>query len=132
MYVCQILPITKIFVCFQHIVNRLQSLTGWDIDLDRFIDTTPPAPHGDTEFVNIIATRRPNLINGQQPPDAARRLVLACHHDSKYYAPRRDKKEFVGATDSAVPCAMLLDLAHSLDTVLQASPLTVGWIGKYN
>lgn len=108
-----------------HIINRLQSLTGWDIDLDRFIDTTPPAPHGDTEFVNIVATRRPNLINGQQPPDAARRLVLACHHDSKYYAPRRDRKEFVGATDSAVPCAMLLDLAHSLDTVLQASPLTM-------
>ena len=39
---------------------------------------------------------------------APRRLVLACHHDSKKLP------NFVGATDSAVPCAILLDLAISL------------------
>jgi len=35
-------------------------------------------------------------------------LVLACHYDSKYY--REDN--FIGATDSAVPCAMLLHMAE--------------------
>jgi len=36
--------------------------------------------------------------------------VLACHYDSKYTA----DYEFIGATDSAVPCAMLLHLAYTM------------------
>ena len=52
-------------------------------------------------FENIITTL---------DPKAQRRLVLACHYDSKY---TRDGN-FIGATDSAVPCAMMITLAKDL------------------
>jgi len=69
---------------------------------DRFKDKTPL---GRREFVNIIATHRPG---------AARKLVLAAHYDSKYFK----NFEFIGATDSAASCAILLDLATSLTPLL--------------
>ena len=75
----------------------------WAIEQDTFLDNTP---YGEKEFNNIIATQNPN---------APRKLVLACHFDSKYF---KDFK-FIGATDSAVPCAMMLDLARQLDTALK-------------
>ena len=57
------------------------------------------------EFTNIVATL---------DPTAPRRLVLACHYDSKKLP------NFIGATDSSVPCAMLLDLAIGLQQKLNA------------
>ena len=69
---------------------------------DRFPDSTP---FGVKEFVNIIATLVPV---GQIESDL--KLVMACHYDSKYF----NQQDFIGATDSSVPCAMLLDLAHNL------------------
>ena len=80
----------------QHILSKLRSTGLWDIELDTF---DAPTPHGQVEFTNIVATL---------DPTASRRLVLACHYDSKMMA------NFVGATDSAVPCAVLLDLALTL------------------
>lgn len=68
----------------------------WTIDTDAFEDVTPVL--GKLAFENIIATLNPN---------AERFLVLACHYDSKYFP----NQEFLGASDSAVPCAMLIDLA---------------------
>lgn len=55
-------------------------------------------------------------------PSAPRRLLLACHHDSKILPrdPKDPQRGFVGASDSAVPCAMLLELASALDTQLRA------------
>lgn len=84
---------------FQYIISTLGKL-GYTIELDRFEDQ-PPAPHARRTFTNIIATL---------DPGAPRRLVLACHFDSKF----DNRGEFIGATDSAVPCAMLLDLATNL------------------
>ncbi|CAF1257460.1 unnamed protein product [Rotaria magnacalcarata] len=84
----------------QFILSKLQSLNMWDIELDTFDEKTPD---GNVEFTNIIATLDPR---------ATRRLVLACHYDSKKLP------NFVGATDSAVPCAMLLDIAISLQNQL--------------
>ncbi|CAF3374299.1 unnamed protein product [Rotaria sp. Silwood1] len=80
----------------QFIISKLQSINMWDIELDTFDEMTP---YGNVEFTNIIATL---------DSTATRRLVLACHYDSKKLS------NFVGATDSAVPCAVLLDLAISL------------------
>jgi glutaminyl-peptide cyclotransferase len=62
--------------------------------VDEFVERAPI--FGDLTFKNIIAT--PN-------PDAERFVVLACHYDSKYFA----NAVFVGAIDSAVPCAMMLE-----------------------
>ena len=43
-------------------------------------------------------------------PDAPRKLVLACHYESKIM----EGGIFYAATDSAVPCAMMMNMAHVL------------------
>lgn len=77
---------------------------GWSVESDPFEENTPIFGH--LQFENIVATLNPN---------ARRYLVLACHYDSKYYR----ENDFVGATDSAVPCAMMINLAHVLDEPLK-------------
>ncbi|KAI7823319.1 hypothetical protein BC939DRAFT_528997 [Gamsiella multidivaricata] len=90
--------------------------TGWHVEIDRFTETTPFGPK---TFTNLVFTKNPQAEN---------RLVFAAHFDSKYFPPT-DKPEaqwnggddtlpFVAATDSAAPCAILLDLAASLDSAL--------------
>ncbi|KAJ7827547.1 glutaminyl-peptide cyclotransferase-like protein [Mycena olivaceomarginata] len=95
-----------------YIVEKLENLK-WHVDLDAFDDQTP---HGQKHFVNIIATK---------DPKAARRVIVAAHFDSKYFP---EPNNFVGATDSAAPCAMMLDLAEALDPLLdeRALRLTAG------
>ncbi|KAK7083103.1 hypothetical protein SK128_001511 [Halocaridina rubra] len=85
----------------KHLVDTMQAL-GWTIEEDAFDNNTPI---GRKTFTNVIATLDPN---------ATRRLILACHYDSKI----DDNNEFIGATDSAVPCAMLLNLAEVMRTSL--------------
>ncbi|XP_074844641.1 glutaminyl-peptide cyclotransferase isoform X1 [Carettochelys insculpta] len=93
----------------QHIKRRIQRLqAGWVVEEDTFQAYTP---FGYRTFSNIISTLNPS---------AKRHLVLACHYDSKYTSPQWDGRVFVGATDSAVPCAMLLELARALDSQLQS------------
>ena len=65
-----------------------------------------PTPFGQKLFTNIIATLNPN---------ACKRLVLACHYDSKYF----ENVDFLAATDSAVPCTMMLELVRVLDNKLK-------------
>ncbi|KAM9631723.1 glutaminyl-peptide cyclotransferase-like protein isoform 1-T1 [Trichechus inunguis] len=95
----------------------LRTLTaGWHVELDPFTASTPL---GLLNFGNVVAT----LDRG-----AARHLTLACHYDSKFFPP--SSAPFVGATDSAVPCALLLELAQALDLELsrakeQAAPVTL-------
>ncbi|KAJ9582682.1 hypothetical protein L9F63_022975, partial [Diploptera punctata] len=80
----------------QFIIKTMQEL-GWNVESDPFEDDTPI--FGKLKFENIVATLNPN---------AKRHLVIACHYDSKYYR----EYNFVGATDSAVPCAMMINLAY--------------------
>ncbi|XP_058684314.1 glutaminyl-peptide cyclotransferase-like protein isoform X2 [Poecile atricapillus] len=88
----------------EHIVSHLRSLgAGWHLELDTFTATTP---RGQVTFSSVVAT---------VAPVAARRLALACHYDTKVVA----SGTFVGATDAAVPCALLLELASALDTHLR-------------
>ena len=92
----------------QYIISRLNQLscTRWNITLDSFSDHTPL---GVKPFTNIVATLDPAVD---------RRLVIAAHYDSKLLTPVRGK-QFLGATDSALPVALLLDLIISLDDKLQ-------------
>lgn len=93
----------------EHIKTTLSSLgAGWEVTEDKFVSQTP---YGPLPFTNLIATLNPS---------AKRRLVLACHYDSKYYPPQWHGREFQGATDSAVPCAMMLELARALNVELNA------------
>ncbi|KAJ8923338.1 hypothetical protein NQ315_001896 [Exocentrus adspersus] len=93
---------------FNYIKNELENL-NWNVEVDEF-DEEAPKQFGVLRFKNIVATLHPS---------AERYLVLACHYDSKYFK----NTVFVGATDSAVPCAMLLNLAKvmhkELDTARQ-------------
>ncbi|KAG6880258.1 hypothetical protein C0992_001826 [Termitomyces sp. T32_za158] len=89
-----------------YIISTLKALE-WHIEVDEFTDKTPI---GYKRFANIVATK---------DPSASRRLVLSAHYDSKYGATYPDN-QFVGATDSAAPCAMMLDLAEALNPLLDA------------
>ncbi|TRY97911.1 hypothetical protein DNTS_034135 [Danionella cerebrum] len=93
-----------------HIFSRLDSLAaGWSVDVDSFISETPRGP---ISFSNILAVL---------DPTAPRRLLLACHYDSKFIPadPSEPHKVFIGASDSAVPCAMMLELVTALDLHLK-------------
>ncbi|KAL0168234.1 hypothetical protein M9458_036456, partial [Cirrhinus mrigala] len=82
----------------------------WMLEENSFVS---PTPKGDVTFTNVLAVL---------DPSAPRRLLLACHHDSKILPvdPKNPKRVFVGASDSAIPCAMILELATALDTQLKA------------
>ncbi|XP_077862062.1 glutaminyl-peptide cyclotransferase-like [Saccoglossus kowalevskii] len=92
----------------QAIVNHFEDLGGWDVSLDKFDEETVL---GKKSFSNIIVTLNPSVD---------RRLVLACHYDTKFYASSPEGKQFLGATDSAVSCAILMELAKRLDKYLKA------------
>lgn len=99
---------------------------GWHVAIDSFSDRTP---RGTKQFANVIATlpvgrslsetkgaeaQAGGAKPGHDEPAAFvlnNRIVLACHYDSKQFDAIRD---FVAATDSAVPCAMLVELARHL------------------
>ncbi|TRM58588.1 hypothetical protein BD626DRAFT_633857 [Schizophyllum amplum] len=86
-----------------YIVGTMKAL-DWDIEEDSFEDDTPL---GKKRFTNVIATK---------DPKAARRVVVAAHFDSKWF----ESGEFLGATDSAAPCAIMLDLAETLNPMLES------------
>ncbi|KAF8350538.1 glutaminyl-peptide cyclotransferase-like protein [Amanita rubescens] len=85
-----------------YIISVLKAL-NWYIEEDEFEGDTPI---GRKKFVNVIATKDPH---------AARKVSLAAHYDSKYFPPGHRYEKFLGATDSAAPCAILLDLAETLN-----------------
>ncbi|XP_059470048.1 glutaminyl-peptide cyclotransferase-like isoform X2 [Neocloeon triangulifer] len=90
----------------KYLMDTMENL-GWQVEEDAFSATTPM---GRLKFGNVIAR-----LN----PQAERFLTLACHYDSKYTR----EGDFIGATDSAVPCAMLLHLASSMDLYLKKNSL---------
>jgi len=83
-------------------LSRTMGNCGWDVETPSFLDQTP---HGDKQFTNVIATL---------DPTAPRRLVIACHYDSKI-----EPTGFLAATDSAVPCAMMLNMAQTMKEELK-------------
>ncbi|TBU43612.1 hypothetical protein BD309DRAFT_990869 [Dichomitus squalens] len=88
----------------KYIVDTMKKL-NWHVEEDTFNDTTP---YGVKHFTNVIATK---------DPQAPRRVILAAHFDSKFFA-AYPQNQFLGATDSAAPCAFMLDLAETLDPLL--------------
>ncbi|XP_023345356.1 glutaminyl-peptide cyclotransferase isoform X3 [Eurytemora carolleeae] len=89
----------------KHIVDTMNGL-GWKVEQPGFNDDTP---EGNKMFTNVIATL---------DLDAPRRLVIACHYDSL-----NKPVGFLGAIDSAVPCAQMLNLAHTMHQDLKLQKL---------
>ena len=81
---------------------------SWAKIEDTFTATTPIGP---INFRNLVFTHN---------PEADLKFVLAAHTDSVYAAPGSPMHGFVGATDSAAPCAILVDVAEALSDWLDA------------
>lgn len=77
---------------------------GWLVETHEFTDKTPI---GEKKFVNLIANFPFSKNFNPNKSNIEDRMIFACHHDSKFFT----NITFVGATDSAVPCAILLDMA---------------------
>ncbi|OXH20826.1 glutaminyl cyclase, partial [Cryptococcus neoformans] len=91
----------------QNYISSVFSKLGWHEEKTPFTSATPI---GDIDFTNLVYTF---------DPDAPRRLVLAAHFDSKWY-PDYPASQFIGATDSAAPCAILLSIAEFLTPFLNS------------
>ncbi|OTB04478.1 hypothetical protein M426DRAFT_320832 [Hypoxylon sp. CI-4A] len=86
-----------------------QHLPQWKIEWHNSTSKTPATGDIDVPFTNLIFTRDPPWA---QVGDVSR-LTLAAHYDSLYRP-----EGFIGATDSAAPCAMLMHVARSIDEAL--------------
>ncbi|KAM8793952.1 glutaminyl-peptide cyclotransferase-like protein [Eudromia elegans] len=99
-------PLLRMRVPGTHVRRHLAAL-GWHVWSDAFEAATPRGP---VAFASLVATAA---------PAAARRLALACHLDSKALPRDARGRPFVGATDAALPCALLLELAAALHEPLR-------------
>ncbi|KAF7175661.1 hypothetical protein CNMCM7691_009668 [Aspergillus felis] len=85
------------------------SLPNWKIEFQNSTSKTPVSHGKEVPFVNFIASR--------DPPWAAvgdvGRLTLVAHYDSKY-----TPEGFIGAIDSAAPCAIIMHAMRSIDAAL--------------
>lgn len=94
----------------QHFANFFQKeLPKWTTEWQNSTAQTPATGSRDVPFNNIIFKREPPWTRTGQ----ANLLTLVAHFDSKL-----TPEGFIGATDSAAPCAMLMHVARSIDKYL--------------
>jgi glutaminyl-peptide cyclotransferase len=94
----------------QHFVDWFADhLPKWRIEFQNSTSKTPATGDKQIPFANIIITRDPPWA---RPGDVGR-LALVAHYDSKL-----TPVGFIGATDSAAPCAMIMHAARSVDEAL--------------
>lgn len=94
----------------QHFVDFFQrELPRWTVEWNNSTSKTPATGSQDVPFRNIIFKREPPWTKVGQ----ANLLTLVAHFDSKL-----TPEGFIGATDSAVPCAVLMHVARSIDKYL--------------
>ena len=89
-----------------------KNLPEWKLTFQNSSSVTPTSGGKEVPFGDFIATRDPPWIEGDGDVG---RLALVAHFDSKL-----TPKDFIGATDSAAPCAMLLHAARGIDAALTA------------
>ncbi|KAI0849666.1 hypothetical protein F5Y00DRAFT_235444 [Daldinia vernicosa] len=86
-----------------------RQLPKWNIDWHNSTAKTPATGSTDIPFKNLIITRDPPWARAGD----VGRLTLVAHYDSLYRP-----EGFIGATDSAAPCAVLMHVARSIDEAL--------------
>ncbi|KAH9871846.1 hypothetical protein J1614_006104 [Plenodomus biglobosus] len=95
----------------RHFVTYFQTeLPKWTLEWHNSTARTPISGGAELPFANLVFKREPPWVK----PGQANLLTLVAHYDSKY-----QPEGFVGATDSAAPCAMLLHVAKVVDAYLQ-------------
>lgn len=84
-------------------------LPQWSVSFQNSTSKTPKTGNKDVPFRNLIVKRDPPWSS----PGEVGYLTLVAHYDSKLHP-----DGFIGAIDSALPCAVLLHAARSLDGAL--------------
>jgi glutaminyl-peptide cyclotransferase len=84
-------------------------LPEWKVDIHNSSSTTPATGNRQIPFANLIFRRDPPWA---KEGDVGR-LTLVAHYDSLF-----KPADFIGATDSAAPCAMLMHAARSIEAAL--------------
>ncbi|KAL6789405.1 hypothetical protein J3E68DRAFT_414622 [Trichoderma sp. SZMC 28012] len=96
----------------QHFVDFFTAnLPDWELIWQNSTSKTPATGNNEIPFANIILRRDPP---GYREGEVGR-LTLVAHYDSKI-----EPKDFIGAIDSAAPCAMLMHIARSIDGALKS------------
>ncbi len=91
----------------QHFLDFFKThLPQWTVEWHNSTSTTPATGDVQVPFANLIFRRDPPWT---KDGDVAR-LTLAAHYDTLY-----KPEGFIGAVDSAVPCALLMNVARSVD-----------------
>lgn len=83
-----------------------EQLPDWEVHIHNSTSKTPATGDEDVPFVNLIFRRDPPWASEGD----VTRLTLAAHFDTL-----REPEGFVGAIDSAAPCAALMHVARSID-----------------
>lgn len=105
----------------RHFVDFFRThLPLWRVEWHNITSRTPATGDREVPFSNLIFTRDPpwaearaREATGEADGGDVGRLVLAAHYDTLYRP-----EGFIGAVDSAAPCAILLHVARSLDDAL--------------
>lgn len=91
----------------QHFASYFRThLPTWTLSWQNSTSRTPISGGAELPFANMIFRREPPWVK----PGQANLLTLVAHYDSKYMP-----EGFVGAIDSAAPCAMLMYVASVID-----------------
>jgi glutaminyl-peptide cyclotransferase len=94
-----------------HFAHYFQTqLPRWTLEWQNSTATTPVSGGKQVPFANMIFRREPPWVK----PGQTNFLTLVAHYDSLYRP-----EGFVGAIDSAAPCAMLLHVAKVVDKHVQ-------------
>jgi len=108
----------------EHFVNFFRKqLPKWHITWQNSTGKTPVTGDRQIPFQNLIIRREPPWTKSGQ----ANFLTLVAHYDSKI-----SPNGFIGATDSAAPCAMLLFVARAIDkhlTQMHGEMVALGELG---
>lgn len=92
----------------QHFVNYFsKNLPKWQLTWEN--STQPTVLGRDVSFANLIFRRDPPWAKAGD----VERLTLVAHYDSKM-----EPDGFIGAVDSAAPCAMMMHAARTIDAAL--------------
>ncbi|KAI5920715.1 glutaminyl-peptide cyclotransferase [Camillea tinctor] len=93
----------------RHFAGFFAALPRWRLEWQNSSSRTPATGDALVPFANLVFARDPPWARAGD----VGRLTLVAHYDSLY-----EPEGFVGAVDSAAPCAMLMHVARSIDAAL--------------